>query len=575
MKQQLRYFLLLLAMILSVGSSAHTSTLIFTQKCNGSGVADDGTTWTVESDAAESTYDSARGIHYGTGSKAVSFLTLTSNGITGNITKITVNASGAKQTDAKLDVTVGGMAFGNTRNLTATATNYDFEGEASGEIIVKLSQSSAKKALYVKSIKVTFSTRPPIPTVTSIAELKQQASGAEVTLQISDERMARVTYVFGEDDTQEAFVRDNSGAVCFYGIKPNVPFKHGQHLAGQITGRYEMDNGLPKFCAVEGLTNTAFLLIADPITEPTVTPAVVTEQEYADHVADWVRLKTVEYTGYKEELAGSVQVNSNYLDVVRPLLSRLDRGAWVDVTGVAVPNGTQNELYATDGNGQHAVVFVLDETRPYVDRQSDLTDVPVRLYRTLTPDYWNTFCVPFDLDLPEGATATEFSGRMQDDGVTMLFTPATSIKAGNPYLIKAEMQNPLFENVTVKAVAARRVATDDNWYAFKGTYGYYLMKTDKTERFLGEGDRLYWPENDGTPDHARMPGMRAYFIVPADAQGAKVAFADETTGIVGTLVPQDDASVRIYNLAGQRVSGRLSDLPKGIYIVNGHKIVKK
>ena len=133
-----------------------TSTLSFTEACGGSGTADDGVEWTVTSDAAESIYDGTKGIHYGTSKVAVSYLQLSTSDITGNITQITVNASGASSTTAKLNVTVGGDAFGSEQSLTSSADEYTLTGNASGEIIVRVTQSSAKKALYVKSIAVTY-----------------------------------------------------------------------------------------------------------------------------------------------------------------------------------------------------------------------------------------------------------------------------------------------------------------------------------------------------------------------------------------------------------------------------------
>ncbi len=142
----------------TIGSGS-TSTLTFTAECEGSGTADDNVVWTVTSDAAESTYDGTKGIHYGTSKKAVSYLNLTTSGISGTITQIVVNASGASNTSAKLNVTVGGEAFGDDNDLTSSAENYVLTGSASGEIVVAITQSSAKKALYCKSITVTYTTK--------------------------------------------------------------------------------------------------------------------------------------------------------------------------------------------------------------------------------------------------------------------------------------------------------------------------------------------------------------------------------------------------------------------------------
>ena len=171
----------------SVAFAEQTSNLTFSAACKGAGTADDNVEWKITSDAVESTFESTRGIHYGTGSKAVSYLTLTTSGITGSITKIVVNASGASGTSAKLDVTVGGMAFGSQKSLTSSATEYTFEGIASGEIAVKLSQSSAQIALYVKSISVTYSSGSTTTDPSSNLTLSQTTGKVNVdkTLDIS------------------------------------------------------------------------------------------------------------------------------------------------------------------------------------------------------------------------------------------------------------------------------------------------------------------------------------------------------------------------------------------------------
>lgn len=177
--KKLLTFLLTALLAFSVGW-AETSTLTFNSACGGSGTADDGAAWTVESDAAESTFDSTKGIHYGTSKAAVSYLTLTSSSFSNKtITKIVVNASGASSTSAVLNVTVGGSAFGSQTNLSSTAAEYTFNGSASGEIVVRISQQSAKKALYCKSITITYEaggTQPAEPNwyskVTDLSDLE-------------------------------------------------------------------------------------------------------------------------------------------------------------------------------------------------------------------------------------------------------------------------------------------------------------------------------------------------------------------------------------------------------------------
>ena len=162
MKQLLRFkTFLILALLAMVGNSAwaqSTSTLTFSAKCNGSGTADDGVSWTVTSDGSESNFDSNKGIHYGTGSQQVQYIKLSTSQIVGTITSVVVNASTASGVSATVDVTVGGEAFGgNPQSLSASAANYTFNGSASGEIVVTVTKpSKATKAIYVKSVAVTY-----------------------------------------------------------------------------------------------------------------------------------------------------------------------------------------------------------------------------------------------------------------------------------------------------------------------------------------------------------------------------------------------------------------------------------
>ena len=179
-----------MVMLLSVGNVwADKSTLTFTVACSGSGTADDGATWTIVSDAAESNFDNTKGIHYGTGKKAVSYVTLTSSDISGTISQIKVNASGASGTSAKVGVTVGGNAFGgDPKSISATATDYTFTGAASGEIVISITQTSATKALYCKSVEVTYSTGGTETAVETI-ELNKN----ELTLTVDDEETLTAT----------------------------------------------------------------------------------------------------------------------------------------------------------------------------------------------------------------------------------------------------------------------------------------------------------------------------------------------------------------------------------------------
>lgn len=113
--------------------------------------------WNVDTDGGFFGYDnnSERGIQVGSSKKPAAYINLSTTGISGTIKSVKVNAAGAKGTDAELSVTVGGAAFGNTHSLTTASADYSFTGSASGEIVIKYSQS-AKAAMYLKSIEVVY-----------------------------------------------------------------------------------------------------------------------------------------------------------------------------------------------------------------------------------------------------------------------------------------------------------------------------------------------------------------------------------------------------------------------------------
>ena len=163
MVKRLQTKLLLLLGLLFVGTGmtwakVYTSTLTFTAACGGTGTADDGAVWTVTSDAEEFDFDQTKGIHYGANGKAVGYIQLSTSFTVGKITKIVVEASG--NNTPTLSITVGGEAFGNNQTVTTTNTAYTFTDVAeAGDVVVRLAKESpAKRALYIKSVVITYET---------------------------------------------------------------------------------------------------------------------------------------------------------------------------------------------------------------------------------------------------------------------------------------------------------------------------------------------------------------------------------------------------------------------------------
>lgn len=206
-------------------------------------------------------------------------------------------------------------------------------------------------------------------------------------------------------------------------------------------------------------------------------------------------------------------------------------------------------------------------------------NVDVQLKRTLSPEHWNSFCVPFAIS--EDVIAEKFGAGTQVytfgsmNGNVMNFAHSTTIEAGKPYIVKPtqEVVNPSFTGVNIEATAAKKVGADG--YFMQGIYSAKTdLTTDGTNLFLGDGNKFYKPAGATT---ARMKGLRAFFIVPqgtnlaalrANIDGATTAI-DELTTVVEQ--PTDN---RIYNLQGQFVGTSFEGL-HGVYVQNGKKVLVK
>lgn len=107
-------------------------------------------------------YDSStgRGIQIGSSTNYCTSVILSTAAISGTINSVTVGAGSASSGNGTLTVSVGGVTYSPasvTLNTTTTPTTYTFTGTSSGTIVITYSQT-AKKALYLKSIDVDYST---------------------------------------------------------------------------------------------------------------------------------------------------------------------------------------------------------------------------------------------------------------------------------------------------------------------------------------------------------------------------------------------------------------------------------
>ena len=259
-------------------------------------------------------------------------------------------------------------------------------------------------------------------------------------------------------------------------------------------------------------------------------------------------------------------------------------------TALALSETTDNSAALTEWNGYEA-------------------DVTVK--RTLYKDgYWNTLCLPFDVTdgdtndgltfsgTPlEGATVMELNSSTSNlDGkgqLTLNFTNAASIEAGKPYIVRwgtrdsnpgGTILNPVFTGVNIinsgPAPVKFSFVGNSADCQFVGNYAP-LEITEATNRnnivVLTSGSRLGYTTSDRTIAKGNALGaFRAYFYIPekdgtTGASSFVLNFDDESTqtGIGHTEITEKADA--IYDLQGRRVENP----KKGLYIVNGKKVVIK
>lgn len=202
---------------------------------------------------------------------------------------------------------------------------------------------------------------------------------------------------------------------------------------------------------------------------------------------------------------------------------------------------------------------------------------------------WNTLCLPFGLSAEQiaasplaGATIKELDGttsNLDNNGkLTLNFSPVTAIEAGKPYIVKwtttgENISNPVFSDVKIDS----HTPTEVNFSGgkFVGNYAPFTIDDGNKDYvlFFSTGNKIGYSKT--TPRTLKC--MRAHLEMtnPNAARSIELDFGEgETTGIDGLNGELKNGKIeelKFYDLNGRRVENPT----KGIYIVNGKKVVIK
>lgn len=229
-------------------------------------------------------------------------------------------------------------------------------------------------------------------------------------------------------------------------------------------------------------------------------------------------------------------------------------------------------LNATSGRPTFGGVTILKAVAEDITISEEATDAPTASeYANVTLERgfnkgWNAVCLPFATPAFDGAEIAEFDGEeANDNAVTLKFKKVDAFEANKPYLVyfpNAVASGKRFEGV---AVAPADVKAEGTAFDFMGTY---------TVQNIAAGDYVV---SGGALKKASgaisLKATRTYFT-PKTSNARIAGFTIDgnvVTGISTIFTDEANTTEGIYNLQGQKVNGKAQ---KGIYIVNGKKVIK-
>lgn len=248
--------------------------------------------------------------------------------------------------------------------------------------------------------------------------------------------------------------------------------------------------------------------------------------------------------------------------------------------------------------------YTLDENSAVAPVASN-GEVNARVVRTIKADEYTSLCLPFALTGEQAATVLgsdayvgDYTGweaayaSEEDENpseITVSFDQvnlADGLQANRPYLVKTTKDISEFtvEGVTVAPTADLSVVTGSRRNGTLGSFiGSYVagFTLPATTLYLDGGEFAY------SSGSTALQGLRGYFDLSAVAQqyyddaattsGVKIlAKSSAVVGIKSAAKAASKASGDVYSIDGVLVSNHgLKGLAKGIYIVNGKKVVVK
>lgn len=286
-------------------------------------------------------------------------------------------------------------------------------------------------------------------------------------------------------------------------------------------------------------------------------------------------LLTIQFTA-DADLQSGTEIDAQLFDVICP-----------------ENNGTQYNLpnasfkIIIDENAGYTDLYETSEVAP-----EDANNVDARVHRTIKANEWSTICLPFDMTEEQVkasfgndvqlADFTGWSVVKNDDGdissINVSFSSISAIEANHPCIIKtsSDIDQFIVEGVNITVDDAEVSVRSGSTGKMRG----YMFGTYEANTIVEDGDLFlagnqFWYSTGKT----KIKAFRGYFelaeYVVSYENFAKISFTIDDTPTSIMNVDTQESNNEIYSVSGMKVGKDASRLQRGVYIVNGKKVVKK
>ena len=224
-----------------------------------------------------------------------------------------------------------------------------------------------------------------------------------------------------------------------------------------------------------------------------------------------------------------------------------------------------NQTISIPVNGKYDITFTFDGT--------NVTGVATKTAEavTITSAGWATTVTNSALNFAGQNDVEAYTATVSDNTVTL--TKVDDVKAETGLVLKGT-------EGTYYLPVIESSETDKGSLMYSSTESYWTWHDNEGDnnKFYGlainnEGEAQFRMINCSASNEVEIPAQKAFLLInsTSSARELRVIFEDDTTTGINSV--NNETSVeRVYNLSGQRVDNLQK---KGLYIVNGKKVIKK